>query len=238
MGDVYTSEKMIWRGRVDVIVDVENESLWLLLQWHALQENCNILEDAKSSAFLEMICFKIGRAGYWPKRWCQLNEVVLMLEKAISGVDGGHSYTPSLVLPFRSVTPMWRSLTTKRNDKNSMEALFEMQNLEIEIKFLVMLGTQRTSVKENCLLEWRREVEPVCVIGSPVPSPIMMSSSPLYEVWRDKLLRSEVTWWDAPLSNSHALLWGELVAKCAFGCQDEFSSPELLWLGAAAGMNL
>jgi hypothetical protein len=73
-------------------------------------------------------------------------------------------------------------LTTKRNDKNSMEALFEMQNLEIEIKFLVMLGTQRTSVKENCLLEWRREVEPVCVIGSPVPSPIMMSSSPLYEV--------------------------------------------------------
>jgi hypothetical protein len=73
-------------------------------------------------------------------------------------------------------------LTRKRNDKNSMEALFEMQNLEMEIKFLVMLATQRTSVKENCLLEWRREVEPMCVIGSLVPSPIIMSSVPLYGV--------------------------------------------------------
>jgi hypothetical protein len=73
-------------------------------------------------------------------------------------------------------------LTRKRKGKNSMEALFEMQNLEMEIKFLVMLGTQRTSVKENCLLEWRREVEPVCVIGSPVPSPIIMSFVPLYGV--------------------------------------------------------
>jgi hypothetical protein len=67
-----------------------------------LQENYNIREDAKSSACLEMICFKIGRAG-WPKRRCQLNEVFFMLEKAINGADGGHSYTPSLALPFRSV---------------------------------------------------------------------------------------------------------------------------------------
>jgi hypothetical protein len=67
-------------------------------------------------------------------------------------------------------------------------------------------------------LEWRREVEPVCVIGSPVPSPIIMSFVPLYGVWMDKLFRSEVTWWEAPLSNSHALLWVELVAKCVFGC--------------------
>jgi len=29
----------------------------------------------------------------------------------------------------------------KRNGKNSIEALLEMQNLEMEIKFLVMLGT-------------------------------------------------------------------------------------------------
>ena len=70
----------------------------------------------------------------------------------------------------------------KRNGKNSIEALLEMQNLEIEIKFFVMLGTQRTLVKENSLLEWRREVEPVCVIGSPVPSPIIILSGPLYGV--------------------------------------------------------
>jgi hypothetical protein len=30
-----------------------------------------------------------------------------------------------------------------------MEALFDMQNLEMEIKFFVMLGTQRTFVKEK-----------------------------------------------------------------------------------------
>jgi hypothetical protein len=30
-----------------------------------------------------------------------------------------------------------------------MEELFEMQNLEMEIKFLATLGTQRTLVKEN-----------------------------------------------------------------------------------------
>jgi hypothetical protein len=32
IGEVHTSEKMIWRGRVKVIVDLENES-WCLSWW-------------------------------------------------------------------------------------------------------------------------------------------------------------------------------------------------------------
>jgi hypothetical protein len=42
IGEVHTFEKtfekMIWRERVEVIVDLENESLQLLLQWHAVQD--------------------------------------------------------------------------------------------------------------------------------------------------------------------------------------------------------
>jgi len=119
-----------------------------------------------------------------------------------------------------------------------MEELFEMQNLEMEIKFLATLGTQRTLVKENWVLELWREVEPVCVIGSLVPSPIIMSSDPLHGAWIERLFRSEVTWWEAPLSHGQAGLWLKLVAKCAFGCKCEFGIAEVMLLGAAIGMNL
>ena len=80
----------------------------------------------------------MGEAGC-PKRWCQLMEVVLVVENARIGVDtglaAGHSYTPSLVLPWNRISPKRRSFTKKEDGKNSTDALLEMQNLEMEIKF-------------------------------------------------------------------------------------------------------
>ena len=38
IGEVHVSEKIIWRGGLEVRVKLENETLWFLLQSHALQE--------------------------------------------------------------------------------------------------------------------------------------------------------------------------------------------------------
>jgi len=55
------------------------------------------------------MCFKIGNAGC-PKRLCQVVHVVLVVEKARSGGDcglkAGHSYTPSLTLPWKRIAPV------------------------------------------------------------------------------------------------------------------------------------
>ena len=211
--------------------------VWLLLQWHALQEKCKRLEDDKSRLFVEMTCFKIGKT-WCPNRWCHFDELVLTLEKASRGDDTDHSYTPSLVLPFKSVAPMRRSFIRKEDGKNSIETLLEIQSLEIEIKFFFMLGTQRTLVKENWALEVWIEREPVCVMGSPVPSPIIMSSEPLYGAWIERLLKLEVTWWEAPLSNSHVGVLEVLAAKWAFGCQEEFGVAVEVLVDVLIGINL
>ena len=34
------------------------------------------------------------------------------------------------------------------------------------------------------------------------PSPIMSSSLPVYGSWRERAVRSLVTWWEAPLSDN------------------------------------
>ena len=57
-----------------------------------------------------------------------------------------------------------------------------------------------------------KEVDPVCVILRPVPSPIMTSSDPVYWLCMERLLRSAVMWWDAPLSRSHEEAVGFVVA--------------------------
>ena len=73
----------------------------------------------------------MGKVG-WPKRWCQFDDVVLTWEKARIGEEAGcaagHSYTPSLVLPVKSIAPVRRSFTLKQEGKISTEALLEMQN--------------------------------------------------------------------------------------------------------------
>jgi len=66
--------------------------------------------------------------------------VVLTLEKANRGKDIGNSYTPSLALPVKSVAPVRRSFTRKESGSNSIEALFDIQNLEIVIKFFFRAG--------------------------------------------------------------------------------------------------
>jgi len=77
-------------------------------------------EEENSSLFLETIYFRILIAGC-PNLWCHSDKDVLLLEKASKGEDTDHSYTSSLVLPFRSVAPVQMSLTRKVVGKNSME---------------------------------------------------------------------------------------------------------------------
>ena len=69
MGEVQTSEKIIWRGCVDTSDEVEKGNLWLLLQRHAVHEKSFSIEEDDSKQELERICCKIGRAGC-PKQWC------------------------------------------------------------------------------------------------------------------------------------------------------------------------
>jgi hypothetical protein len=69
IGTVHSSEKIISRGAWDSKVEAENGSLWLLLHWHALQENCFVIEQV-FSLFLERITLRIGNDG-WPNKKCQ-----------------------------------------------------------------------------------------------------------------------------------------------------------------------
>ena len=102
------------------------------------KKKIKMLEEDKSSLFVEMTCFKMGKAGC-PNLWCH-SEVFLTLEKANRGKDIGNSYTPSLALPVKSVAPVRRSFTRKESGSNSIEALFDIQNLEIVIKFFFRAG--------------------------------------------------------------------------------------------------
>ena len=65
-----------------------------------------------------------------------------------------------------------------------------------------MEGTQRTFCKIKVREEVGMVVELVCVMGKVDPSPIMISWDPWYRLWRERLLKSDVMWWDAPLSSS------------------------------------
>ncbi len=163
------------------------------------------------------MCLRIEKAGC-PKWWCQSKDVVFIVEKAVKGEEVGHSYTPSLVCPCSSIDPVWSAFTKKIDGKNSMETWLEVQNCEIEIRFFSIEGTQRTLSNVNVCWEVLREVEPVWVMGRLEPSPIMMSSVPMYGVCRERLSRSEVTWWDAPLSISQDGVVDGWVARWACGC--------------------
>ena len=54
---------------------------------------------------------------------------VLTVEKTSKGEgledEFGHSYTPSLIRPYKRIAPIRRSFTKKEMGKNSMEVLFE-----------------------------------------------------------------------------------------------------------------
>jgi hypothetical protein len=75
-------------------------------------------------------------------------------------------------------------------------------NWEIKIRLFFIAGTQRTLLNWKVLWDVLREEESVWVMDGPEPSPIIMSSEPLYEVCMERLFRSAVIWWEAPLSKS------------------------------------
>ena len=101
-----------------------------------------------------------------------------------------------------------------------MEVLFNLQNWEIEIIFLCMLGSQSMFCKEKVWEGVESEVESVRVIGRPDPLLIIMSSKPLYGIWIDRLFKSVITWYDAPLLRSQLKFSKTVVmARFAHGCQ-------------------
>ena len=68
--------------------------------------------------------------------------------------------------------------------------------------FLDIEGTCKTLEKVKILDRVVREKEPVFAIGRDEPSPITMLFEASYGPCKERLLRSFVTWWDAPLSRS------------------------------------
>jgi hypothetical protein len=175
IGDVYTSKNIISRGLWEVKVETENGSLWLLLQWHALQTKSLDTED-------EFKLLKIvvkTETTRWPNKKCQFMGAILRLEKAWGVTTHDHSYTPSLVLPFTRISPNNKSFTKKHQGKNSTDTLLSMQNWYIESKLRLISGTHNIfwSLKEWAD-DWRVE-EPKCVIHRLLPSPIITSSVPV-----------------------------------------------------------
>ena len=90
----------------------------------------------------------------------------------------GHFRTPSLVGPYKRISPVHKSFTRNEEGKNSIDILLERQNCEMEFRFLFMLGTQRTLRKVKVCECVERVVEPVWEMKRPVLSPITMSSEP------------------------------------------------------------
>ena len=78
------------------------------MQWLSLQVKVDDIGVDKFKWYQEIIYFKIWREG-WPILWCHSDEVVFTLDRASKGEDLGtaigHSYTPSLVWPWRSCAP-------------------------------------------------------------------------------------------------------------------------------------
>ena len=63
-----------------------------------------------------------------------------------------------------------------------------------------------------------RLVELVCEMGRPVQWPMTISLAPMYSLCRERLAKSEVTWWDALLSsNQLGLVMVSAVATWAWG---------------------
>lgn len=74
--------------------------------------------------------------------------------------------------------------------------------------FFFIVGTHKTLFNWKVLWDVLREEETVWVMERPKPSSIIMSSDSLYGVCIERLFRSAVTWWEAPLSKSQgSLMW-------------------------------
>lgn len=200
--------------------EVENGSLWLLLLRQSLQWVDVVVTKGRSKWKLERTWFWIEGVG-WPRWWCQaLEDILTPIDTDLGVGEAGHSYTPSLHRPINSTSFVCRSLTEKWEEKNSMDAWLVEQNFAMEIKFLVMFGTQRTFCKWKERDGEGREVKPVWEMCNPVPSLMTMSSVPSYGVWRDKFSRSAMTWWEAPLSSIQPEMTGSAaVVTCALGGQ-------------------
>ena len=69
-----------------------------------------------------------------------------------------------------------------------------------------MHGAHETSFNVKLRVGVEGVVEPVWVMGIPLPSPMIMSSLPPYSEWITKFYRSKVMWWEAPESTTQLLL--------------------------------
>lgn len=73
----------------------------------------------------------------------------------------------------------------------------------------------------NWALGVLRDVEPMCAIWRPMPSPTIMLLEPMYGTWSDGLHRLEVMWWETPLSKSYVGELEVLVVKWGCGCHED-----------------
>ena len=140
----HTSENIISRGWEEIIEKIKNDNLWFLLHWQVLQLKDKDRWLDKSKLKLLTMCLRIEDDGC-PNLWCHKDEVVLILEKVIKGEDLtekiGHSYTPSLVQPYKRISLMCGSFTWKVKGENVIIATLDLKNWGIEIRFFFMVET-------------------------------------------------------------------------------------------------
>ena len=87
-----------------------------------------------------------------------------------------------------------KSFAIKEARKNVIEALFCLQNWEIESRFWWLDGVDKILLSVNITVG----VTTVWVIGTPIPSSILMSLLPLYLEWIDRFFKyNDVITWEA-----------------------------------------
>ena len=105
------------------------------------------------------------------------------------------------------------------------------------MRFLFMVGTQRALGKGNVCEGMERVVEPMWEMERPIPSPITMSSVPLYGLWKKKFLGSTETWCYAPLSNNQLELGGVISYNMGLRAPSG-GEARLPWVGGSQGARL
>ena len=120
---------------------------------------------------------------------------------------------PSLEGPWSCILSELCVLMKKELDEKVTLSGLSLQSCETDIIFLVMEGTTRILLR----VRFRKDIESMWEILRPIPSQTNSSSVPSYRAWSERLLRSSVTWWDAPLSSiqENDELKFPKVAECA-----------------------
>lgn len=107
------------------------------------------------------------------------------------------------------------SFTWNSESKKSTWTSLPRESRETYNNFFAIMGTRRTSEKRSISQPWKVK-EPVWLICSLLPSSMTMSSLPSYGACSERLLKSDVMWWEAPESRiqsacikAEAAMWAD-----------------------------